>query len=194
MGKLFLSLFLIFTIYSLNTAAQNNDLSIIVKFGQSNYRINSWSENRSNSIWNNGYQFSLGIEKPLNTRFYLQCLFDYSVHGFDENYAWGEKVNDAKNRIYDLMGIVQLNIGIFYFHGGIGISYQKSDAVRYLESKPYNNTSILYAAKERFVFAGLLGAGLDMNIYKQINLITDVDMNMREYTGTSLLIGVKYSL
>ena len=193
MKKLFLSLFVIFTIYSLNTAAQEKDLSILVKFGQSNYRVVFWYENASRPIWKNGFQFSAGIEKQLNSRLSLQGLFVYSVHGFDEKFAWGEKVNDAKNRIYDLIGNLKLNIGIFYVLGGVGISYQNSATVRYLEWKPYHNTTILSAAKEKFVIAGLLGLGLDIKILEQINIITEADINMREYGGTSLLIGFKYS-
>ena len=122
MKKIFISLLLICSAHSFNTFAQNGDLSIIAKLGQSNYRINDWRENGSRSIWNNGIQFSAGIEKRLNSRFSLKGLFVYSVHGFDEKYSWGEKVNDAKNIVYNLTANIKLNIGIFYFLGGIGIS------------------------------------------------------------------------
>ncbi len=197
MNKLFLSLFLIFTIYSLNTAAQENDLSILVKFGQSDYQ-SFLSRDKSPNYWDNGLQFSVGIEKRLSSSFSIQGLFGYSVQSFAETFMYA-KVNDANNRIYDFMSNMKLNIGIFYFIGGAGLSYQKSDAVRYLDLGYHvvsvaASSPVLFAAKEKLIFAGLLGLGLDINIYRQINLITEADMNMREYTGTSLLVGVKYSL
>lgn len=193
MRNILLSFLMIFSIYDFDTFAQKKNLSILTKLGQSNYRIPSWSEN-SHSIWNNGLQLSAGIEKQLGPKSSLQGLFVYSIHGFDERYSWGEKVNNAKNNVYDLMGNLKLSIGIFYFIGGAGISYQNSDAVKYLESNQYHNATTLYAAKERFGIAGLLGLGLDIIISEQINLITEADINMREYVGTSLLVGLKYSL
>jgi hypothetical protein len=195
MKKSFLSLLLIFIIYSLNTAAQEKDLSVLVKFGQSDYHNSGLSRDNTSNIWENGLQFSVGIEKRLSSSFSVQGLFSYSIEGIAQNY-WLYQVNDAKNRVYDLMGNMKLNIGIFYFIGGVGLSYQKSDAVDYiLRAYPIVPFSTaLIAAKEKLMFAGLLGLGLDIYVYRQINLITEADMNMREYTGTSLLVGIKYSL
>jgi Outer membrane protein beta-barrel domain len=198
MKKSFLTLLLIFIIYSINTAAQDNDLSIIVKFGQSDFHNSGLSRDNTHNLWENGLQFSAGIEKRLSSSFSVQGLFSFSIESFAQNYTLYQ-VNDAKNRVYDLMGNMKLNIGKFYLLGGVGVSYQKSDEVRYLDSGmgiilDAASSTALFAAKEKFIFAGLLGAGLDINIYKQINLITEADINLREYTGTSLLIGVKYSL
>ena len=200
MKKLFLSLLVIFTVYSINMAAQDNDLSIIFKFGQSDFHNSGLSRDKDPNYWENGLQFSAGIEKHLSSSFSIQGLFSYSVQSFNKSYIfYGRNLNDANNRVYDLLGNMKLNIGKFYLLGGIGVSYQKSDEVRYLDSGmgivlDGASSTALFAAKEKFVFAGLLGAGLDMNIYKQINLITEADINLRKYTGTSLLVGIKYSL
>jgi hypothetical protein len=199
MKKSFLLLLLIFMVYSLNTAAQEKDLSILVKFGQSAYQ-SFLSRDKSPNYWGNGLEFSAGIEKRITSAFSIQGLFSYSVQSFDKGYIfYGNYLNDAKNRVYDFMSNMKLNFGIFYFIGGAGLSYQKSDAVSYLDSGYHviaftASSQVLFAAKEKLMFAGLLGLGLDINVYRQINLITEADMNMREYTGTSLLVGVKYSL
>lgn len=197
MKNLLMSSLLIFFIYPFDIIAQEKGLSILLKGGSANYNAsigNFGGGGHSYYEWNLGPQFSIGIEKELSSTFSFQALFVYSIHSFDERYAWGDKVNNAKNSIYDLMGNLKLNIGIFYLNGGIGFSYQNGEEVRYLEANQYHGTETKLPAKSTFVIAGLLGIGFDINVYSQFSLITEADINMREYMGTSLLIGVKYSL
>ena len=197
MKNLLMSSLLILFIYPFDVDAHDKDLSILLKGGSANYNAsigNFGGGGHSYYEWKLGPQFSIGIEKELSSTFSIQALFVYSIHSFDERYAWGDKVNNAKNSIYDLMGNLKLNIGIFYFNGGIGFSYQSGEEVRYLEANQYHGAETKLSAINTFVFAGLLGIGFDINVYKQFSLITEADINLREYMGTALLIGIKYSL
>jgi len=180
----------------IDISAQEKNISIILKGGSSVYNasLHDVGGNGSSYIfWKSGPQFTAGIEKTIDP-FTFQILAGYSIYGFDESFAWGEKMNNAKNSVYDLMGNLKLNIGIFYFLGGIGFSYQNGEEVRYLESNQFHKAETLYAGKNKFVLAGLIGAGFDIKIYRQTNLIIEADINLREYMGTALLAGIKYEL
>ena len=84
-------------------------------------------------FWNGGYQFSAGIEFPLNETFSFQGLAEYSSYSFDTYWAFHERVNNAKNQVFDLMGNIKSNLGIFYLIAGVGVSVQTGDQVKYLE-------------------------------------------------------------
>jgi hypothetical protein len=188
---------LIILFYCSNIFAQEKPLSLVLKGGNADYNISIGSFGGGEpdyTYWKTGPQFSAGIEFPLNSKFSFQGLANFSIHNFDERFSWGEKVNNAQNRLYDIMGNIKYNIGIFYLIGGMGFSYQNGDAVKYLVATEFHNAEILHNAKNKFVLAGLLGLGFDIKIYQQFSIIAEADINMRQYMGTAAVLGIKYSL
>jgi hypothetical protein len=198
MGKHFLLLSITVIFFNcFDARAQQNDISLLLKVGNSDYNdsIGSFGGGGPDyTYWHPGPKLSAGIEILLNRRFSFQGLASFSIYNFDEKYSWGNEVNDATNRLYDLMANIKLNIGIFYLLGGIGFSYQNGDEVDFLEYSQYHQPGKLYNAKDKFVVAGLFGLGFDIKIYKQYSLIAEADINMREYMGSAAMLGIKYSL
>ncbi|MDP4197892.1 MAG: hypothetical protein Q8940_22820, partial [Bacteroidota bacterium] len=142
------------------------------------------------SNWNKGPHFALGTEFYLGRVASLQILGEYSVFTFDNSlFEGGDRFNNAKNSIFDLMANLKLNIGYFYFLGGLGFSNQHGDEVIYKseQNTSRDNYSIFYPEKNKFLIAGLLGMGFDIHIYENISLILEGDIRMREYMGTAAL-------
>lgn len=186
--------------------AQFHNISALVKAGNATFNddIGGFGGEGLSSYrdWINGRMLSAGIELPVIQNLDLQILFTYSDFDFDESRTQGIKVNKAKNRVYDLMGELRYKIGFFYLIGGAGISYQKGDAVSFQSGwetffqsgwETMQISEVHYKAKDRFGLGSLLGIGVNFRIYKPLSLIAEADLNFREYMGTSLLLGARYS-
>ncbi|NQT26728.1 hypothetical protein HQ585_15335 [candidate division KSB1 bacterium] len=95
-----------------------------------------------------------------------------------------------------MMSNIKWNIGIFYFTGGVGFSYQNNDDIRYLEETQYHTKSIFIHTKSKTVIAGLFGCGFDVHIYNGFSLLAEGDLFFREppHAGAAWLLGIKYSL
>ncbi len=186
---------LILLLSGVSTAQKN--FSVVLKVGTADYNISSGGFAGGGpyyTFWNDGYHISGGIEFSLNNSFTFQGVGEYSSFKFNTDNAYLEKVNDAINQVFDLMGNIKWNLGIFYFIGGVGFSAQIGDEVKYLEKNEYHDATTLYPSRNKFVFAGLLGLGFEINVYNKISLIAEADIRMREYAGITALLGVKYKL
>jgi len=174
-----------------------DNLSLIFKAGQAKYNIGMGSFGGGGpyyTFWNEGYHIAAGIEFPLNENLSFQGLGEYSSFNFDTWWAFGERANNAKNRVFDLMGNIKWNLGIFYFIGGVGFSAQIGDEIKYLDKTESHDIETLFPAKNKFVFAGLLGLGFDIKVYGRFSLIAEANIRMREYAGATALLGLKYDL
>ena len=185
-------------LFNSNVFSQEDATSILIKGGKASYNdaIGSFGGGGvSYDFWEDGPQFSAGIERPLNKHFSYQGLFAISVHNFDKKYSYEEATTNSHNYVFDLMANIKWNLGIFYFLGGAGFSYQYGEVVKFTETTDYHTANeVLHKSKDKFVLAGLLGLGFDIHIYNHFNIIIETEINMREYMGSALLGGIKYKL
>ncbi len=194
MRKIIAVSFLLFPVLSFS---QVNDLSILIKIGRASYNDaigNLGGGGNSYDFWKPGPQFTIGLEKKLNSSFSAQGIITYSIHRYNGIQTFGETTNDASNRILEVMGNLKLNIGIFYSMLGVGISNQNGDEIRYLESNQYHSASAAIEAKNKTAVAGLFGLGFDIHIYDRISVLAEGDIFFREYLGSVWLLGVRYSI
>ena len=113
-----------------------NQFSIIIKGGTAEYNISFGGFGGGGpyyTFWEKGYHFAAGIEYKLNDNFSAQGIVEFSSFKFDTDRTYGEKVNNAKNNLIDLIANIKWNLDIFYFIVGAGFSAQMGDEVRYLE-------------------------------------------------------------
>ena len=180
---------------SIAVFGKSDETSIVVKIGRAEYNssIGSFAGGGPGyKYWKLGPQITLGIERELNSSFNYQVIFLYSIHSFDPKYAWGKKVDDAYNSLYDLMANLKFKLGYFYVIAGAGFSYQVGDEVNYSDANLYQER--LYPPKTEFRFAGILGIGLEVNINTNFSVFAEPLIHMREYMGSSVSIGCSYKL
>lgn len=184
-------IFLILFFATVSLCYAQNNLAVIAKVGKADY---FFTRGGAYDYWEDGYHIAGGVEFPLNNHFSFQGLFEYSEFKFNNRFAFGDKINDVRNRVFDLTGHIKWNLGIFYFIGGVGFSLQSSDGVRYLEKTEYHDAVVFHNSEAAFRIAGMLGLGFDVYIYSNFSLIAEAAIRMREYGGNTSLLGVKYEL
>lgn len=192
------TIIIIFIVLSNSFYAQTNDLSILLLIGRAsdNDAIPSISGGSGAGVkaWELGPLFRLGIEYKLSESFSAQGFVSYSFYKYDGSESYGEKSSVGYNNILDIMSAIKLEIGIFNMNLGLGISHQFNNDIRYLETNQYHKATVFINAKNKTVFAGQFGLGFDIHIYDRFSVLAGGDLFFREYLGSALLLGIKYSL
>ncbi|MBA4406344.1 hypothetical protein C0389_03625 [bacterium] len=176
--------------------AQEKNLSVFLLTGSANPSTGGFTVSGSGGTlgpWKSGFQLTAGIEYPLDKKFSVRGMINYSRHSYDDFSTRWLKNNDPVFSMFDIWGDLKLNIWRFYLHLGAGFSFQNGEAVSiWYEGKRMP----MYESPERknVLFTGLLGFGVDVKIYSQFSLIAEADILMREYAGASASLGVKYTL
>jgi len=177
--------------------SQENNFSLFFNIGRAsdNDAIGNFGGGGGGlQVWEPGPIFRLGADYKLNKSFYTQGFASYSYYKYDGSLSYGEKSSDGYNNILDIMGAIKWEIGIFYLNLGIGISHQFNDDIRYLEETQYHTARVFINAKNKTVFVGQFGLGFDIHIYDRFSVLAEGDLFFREYLGSALLLGVKYSI
>lgn len=131
---------------------EKNDLAVFIRFGiaSDNDAMGSFGGGApSYQFWDTGPIYNLGIEKSLSDSFSLQGIVNISSYKYDGTRTYGEKTNDAYNRIFDIMAILKWKLWWFHISGGIGLSHQNGDAIKYLEETEYHSASVRIKAKSK---------------------------------------------
>ena len=188
---------LIFILYSMSYFPQQKDLSVFISagWGSDNDAIGSFGGGGAGlQVWYNGPVLRLGAEYELNKTWSTQGFVTYSFYKYDGKMSFGEKTSTGYNNIFEVLGTLKWNIGIFYMNFGIGISHQFNDEIRYLEENQFHKAVKFIDSKRKTVIAGLFAPGFDIHIYDRFSLLVEGDLFFREYLGSGWLLGVKYSL
>jgi hypothetical protein len=188
--------FIIF-INNISLLAQKNDLSLFLEIGQANPGIEGFNVAGGGGglgPWNNGIQFSFGVENPLYKKLSIRGMFNYSIHLYDEKGSAYLNHSNANFTHLDLLGDFKLNLGWFFLHGGIGLSSQTGDEIKFWDKERNECRNCYLPAKHKFLISGIFGIGLDINIYVRFNLLVESNLYFREYLGAAILGGVKYRL
>ncbi len=191
-----LFLLMIAAIYARDIPAQRPNLIISIKTGFDNYNGSfGFFESTSDDYWNTGFIAEAEIEKPLSRTVSFQSAVSFSVHDFDTRYAWGEKVNNAKNYILNAGGNFKFNISFFYYRIGLGLYYLKEDEIYFTENNPFHSAfETLHHSKSEIGIMGILGSGFEFQISKRIILLIEMDANIRHYLGGSFFLGLRHTL
>ncbi len=196
--KIFVQLFILIAVLINDGYSQNDDTSILIKLGISNYNGSFGGvggSSVSDDYWKQGGTVQLGVEQPLNKSWSFQGIFSFYFYSLADYSAWGEKANSAKNYVFDLRGNLKLNVEFYYFLFGLGIYSVNADKVYYLESTKYHSAfDVLHGAKKKTGVCGLLGTGFNFNLSKDMKVMIEMDADIRQYLGGSFSVGLNYSL
>ena len=190
------NILLVIFVFNSYVIAQNGGFSILLMAGNASDNDalgNFGGGGASYQHWESGPIFTLGIERELSESFSAQGFLSYSYYNYNGRSTFGEKTNTGANKLFDILGRIKWNIGIFYIFGGAGISSQHGDAINYFESNEYHEATVAIPEKSSTVFAGTLGLGFDIYIYKNFSLLAEGDWFFREYLGSAWQIGTKYT-
>ncbi|MGE5400365.1 MAG: outer membrane beta-barrel protein [Ignavibacteriales bacterium] len=185
--KYFTGVILFLTLLSSIQFAQNRSVAVVLKMGSSSYDLGGFNES---SIWRSALQTSAGVEFPISSDFSLQTQLYYSQHEVEDVGIYMNLVQkDPKIRLVDLMCNLKWNIGLFYFIGGMGLSLQNTDEMGVYVKGVYTK---LDSKNDKVVRSYLLGFGADVNVWKNLNLIAEANLHIRDEYGGNLLLGAKY--
>ena len=163
--------------------------------GSANPSIGGFTVSGGGSLgsWKSGFQLTAGIEYPLDKRFSVRGMINYSRHSYDNFYTREFKNNDPVFTMFDMWGDLKLNIWRFFLHLGAGFSFQNGEAVLIWNDEKHW-TMYESPVRKKILLTGIFGLGVDVRIYEQFSLIAEADILMREYAGAGASIGVKYTI
>ena len=178
-------------------SAQQKELSIFFEGGiasSGGFGFNVSGSGGTMGPWKSGYQISIGAEYPFYKNFSLRGMINYSWHPFDEMYSYGLSHSNSKLTYTDLLADLKLNLGWFFFNGGIGLSSQSADEIRFWDNNGMENLNFYSPQKSKFLISGIVGIGLDIEVFERFSLLIECSLYMREYMGSAFLGGLKYRL